>query len=410
MAKLQDHERSSRLAVIPKTQIKGRGDGLSLFRQTSCCMTKTACDCGCKCSADYKDPECKCDCQECKEAGGDKKEARKIEADSIGESRGDSKTLEEAPADGGIQSDDDETTAPDKENDSREVSKRKKKYLLEDDDGNEYGNDILRDKPSSLSDNSDEPTGGGGYRHQSPPKTLRGQKMNFKPKKKILVKKQADAGFYTVEEIAQIDKGIAQAMKDRGVTKLHRETFDKKYAAYKKQADHNYRMSDHWRKEKANDANPVEYYDNWDVEWTLYKANDHVKRGSRVGDYKSADAARRAALVKGDGNYVIEGTAIRDGSYWGYYVVSVKDKKVTRYQKLYVQPKESGVTHENTYRKAVLGNITPEKFEADALSGGMYVRARLSRKASRALSSLYKSGNRVLDEISVGKKQFGDPD
>mgnify|MGYP004449141815 CR=1 FL=1 len=380
MSKITDLERSTRLG-IKQTLIPKKGKGLSLFKQ----------------------------------------------ADSIGDGRGDSRTLEEAP---GSATGDDNTTSPDKSNDSREPSKVFKDKHLKDDSGRpsrdhsgaDYGNRSVRENSSVFDDK--EPTG------DSPEKTLRGSKImksNFKPSKKVLAKKNKKAkrrkkkSYYTIEDVHKIDPNIARAMYQRGVYRVNKSVFKEQYGEYikdkarvarkahkKKMAEHNHRMSDKWRKEKKGSA-IVEYYDNWDVEWNLYKAKDYVKRGSKSGEYKSAEEARRAAQGKGDGNYVIEGTSIRDGAYWGYYVVSIKDNKTTRYQKLYLQPKESGVTHENTYKKAsktVLGEITPEKFMADSATAGRYVRARLSKRASKALGGLYRSGQRVMDQISVGKRQF----
>lgn len=357
-------------------------------------------------------------------------------ADSIGEGRGDSSTLEEAPLSGGRQSDDDNTTKPDKANDSREPSRLfKDKQILddagkpgEDLDSTDYGpkTDPLKDK----------------HRHQDPQKTLRGSKMaDFVPSKKTSKdkkdkKKKKDdrcwEGYepvpskepysegscrkeskrlvkkaqYTVKDVEKIDPQVAQVMKQRGIYKVDSALFDQMYAeaVSKKKADHAWKMSDSYREENAGAGATVEYYDNWDVEWTLYKATDYVKKGSKVGVYKSANDAAQAAHAK-DGNYVIEGVALRDGSYWGYYVVSVVDGKRTRYQKKFIKPMESGITHHKT-AAAVLVDIPEEKFMADSVTAGRVVRARLSKRASRALTSLYKAGNRVQSMVSVGQKQF----
>lgn len=349
-----------------------------------------------------------------------------VEADSIGEERGNSNILSEAPKGrGGKVSDDDNTTSPDKSNDSREPSHVFKDKQIKDDSGRpkaespqerDYGpkSDPLRDK----------------FRHQDPQKTLRGNKMSksngFKPRKKLSKKHVVAAHEYSVDDVAAIDPKIAEIMRKRGVFKVDKQTFHYEYGQYladrkakaeeraKREAAHNYKMSDKWRKEESG-GGTVEYYDNWDVEWALYKAKDYVRKGSRLGEYKSADDARRAAQGKGEGNYVVEGTCIRDGAYWGYYVVSVNQKRqATRYQKLLVMPKETGVTHENTYKKAAkearFVDIPAEKFLADAVTAGRYVRARLSKRASRALAALHRAGQRVQDQVSVGAKQFPEMD
>ena len=211
---------------------------------------------------------------------------------------------------------------------------------------------------------------------------------------------------YSIEDIRMnFGSACADEMHRRGVKFVDANVFNELWSEeMQRRADHNYRMSDEYIR-KSGDEPVVNYYDNMDVEWKLYNATDFVKKGSKVGEFRSADLARQAAQEKGDGNYVIEGMAVRDGSYWGYYVVAIKGGKTVKYAKKPVIVHETHESIKTAASNKVL-EIKEMDFMADVITAGKYVRARLSKRTAGAIKRFAKAADGMLSDVPVTSKAF----
>lgn len=275
--------------------------------------------------------------------------------------------------------DDDDVTHIRQDQDSSEDSNALKDMHLHDTDGNERGNYDLYEREFSYE--SDEAVG----------KQYERKRM----------------GILTVSEVAELyGKRYAAEMQRRGIKTIDRDVFAEAYESDRmlRMAEHIYKLSDEYTKSKDGEK-IINYYDNWDVEWALFSAKDYVEKGKRLGEYKSANAARQAAHEKGDGNYVIEGTALLDGSYWGYYVVSIKNGKTTRYAKKPIIVHE---THEKreAANKNKLIEIKEMEFMAETVTAGRYVRARMSKRNAHVMKQFAKAAGNFVDSIDVGSRTF----
>jgi hypothetical protein len=300
---------------------------------------------------------------------------------------------------------DEDVLDPSQSQDSREPDTRVKKYMLEDDDGNEYGDDSLLDQhynPHRYPDT--EGTSREKYRGPLAAQHNKQQGVNNMSTKKDILSVEDIKNKYGVR--------YAQHMIEKGISHVDRKIFEMSWnelQSKRKAAYEGYTMSDHYQIEKDSNGDPlVDYYDSWDIDWRLHKAKNFNEKGSKLGEYRTANKAREAAqLEHGDGNYVIEGISCKDGSHWGYYVVSIKNGKTTRYSKKPVIVHE---THINTYRKASLQNkliqIPEEEFLADSVTAGRYVRARLTKRAASAIKGMAKAAQRMMDNVEIGSKQF----